>query len=307
MKRIKKIKKLVITLIVLMFVFSLTAGCFAQEQEVPQGKTIKDSLGREIAIPQTPAKIISLSPALTELLFALDLDQQIIGVSDYCDYPEQVKTKERMGGYNTPNVELIASKNPDLVFISAGVQEEFMDRLSEFGITVVSLDADTIDQVMTNIHLAGVLTGKEKEAKQLTDSLKQKKDEITAKVQGKPKPKVFYEVWDDPLMSAGAPSFIHDIIETAGGINIAAESNERYYIYSVEKLLEENPDIYIINSHSHIPKDVMSRNGYQALKAVQNNKVYVIDDNLISRAGPRVIEGLEQMAQMLHPEVFATE
>ena len=299
-------RKKIVALAVVLVMFCLAAGCISQEQKAQQQEkaTIKDSLGREIIIPENPTKIVSLSPALTELLFALGLDQQIIGVSEYCDYPEQAKSKEKMGGFENPNIELVASKEPDLVFVSAGVQEDIIQKLGEFGITVVALDADTIEQVITNIRLAGILTGKEKEAEQLTDHMKAKMKEIAEKVQGLAKPKVFFEVWDDPLMSAGTSSFIHNVIEAAGGINIAADSNERYYTFSVERLLEENPDIYIINSHSHTPQDIMRRNGYQALKAVQNNKVYVIDDNLISRPGPRVIEGLEQIAKMLHPEAF---
>jgi len=298
-----------VLLILLVIILCFTVACSSQapSQNKPQGKTITDSLNREINIGNPPQRIISLAPAVTEILFALGLDQQIVGVSNYCDYPEQTKNKEKMGGYDSPNVEAIASKKPDMVFISTGVQEGIVQQLEKFGITIVALDADTLEQVMKNIELAGLLTGKEKEAQQITADMKNKAAEISAKVEGLAKPKVFFEVWDDPLMSAGSQSFIHNMLETAGGINIAAVKSERYYTYSVEQLLKENPEVYIINNHSHTPEDIKNRTGYQALSAVQKDRVYAIDDNLISRPGPRVILGLEQIARAIHPEAFENE
>lgn len=303
---VKKVwqKKIIALPIIIAIFISLSAGCSSVNDRIQKEQSVKDSLGREIIIGQYPKKIISLAPAITEILFAIGLDQEIIGVSDYCDYPEKAKAKAKMGGFQNPNVELVASKDPDMVFISAGVQEEFIRKLEEINIKVVVLDADTIEQVIANIELAGQLTGKEEPAQKVAADMKAKLAEITAKVKDRPKPKVFFEVWDDPLMSAGSGSFINNMIETAGGNNVAATSKERYYNYSVEKLLETNPDIYIINSHSHTPADIKKRTGYMTLSAVQNDKVFMIDDNLISRAGPRVIQGLEAMARYFHPEAF---
>jgi len=299
-----KTKKMLILLLVAALVLMFSQGCSPAKQEVQQGKLVKDSLGREILIEQAPKKIISVSPAITEILFALGLEEEIIGVSNYCDYPQQATTKEKMGGFENPNLELIAASEPDLVFVSAGVQEEVIGKLEQLNIKVVALDADTIEEVLENIILAGIFTGKDKEAQELTADLKARMAEVTSKVKDRPKPKVFYEVWDEPLMSAGSSSFIHNIIETAGGINVAADNSKRYYTYSIEKLLEVDPDFYFINTHSHTPQDIKKRAGYQALKAVQNNKVFTLEDNLISRAGPRVIDGLEQMARIIHPEAF---
>jgi len=298
-------------LILFVLIICFTAACSPQAdpqnnpQNKSQVKTVTDNMGREIRIEKQPERIVSLAPAVTEILFALGLDQQIVGVSDFCDYPEQANNKKKMGGYDSPNAEAIASEKPDIVFISAGVQEELIQQLEKFGITVVALEADTLEQVMKNIEMAGLLTGKEKEAEQITAEMKTKIAEISAKVEGLPKPKVFFEVWDDPLMSAGSQSFIHNMLEAAGGSNIAAVKSERYYTYSVEQLLKENPEVYIINNHSHTPEDIKNRTGYQALNAVQNDRVYAIEDDLISRAGPRVILGLEQIARAIHPEAFA--
>lgn len=292
-------------ILILTIILTAPAGCSSpQPQQAQQGKTVKDSLGREIILEGPPKRIVSLSPALTEILFALGLDEEIVGVSTYCDYPQEAKTKEKMGGFEDPNIEIIAAKQPDMVFISAGVQEEVIDKLEKLDLKVVVLDADTISEVIDNIAMAGIFTGKESMAQELTAQMKARLAAVTGKVRGLPRPRVFFEVWDEPLMSAGSASFIHNIIETAGGINAAAENSKRYYTFSVEKLLEADPDFYFINAHSHNPQDIKDRKGYNVLRAVLNNNVFTIDDNLIGRAGPRVIEGLEQMAAILHPEAF---
>ncbi|UWG96926.1 cobalamin-binding protein [Dehalobacter sp. DCM] len=300
----KSLSLLLIVTLILTFSLSLLAGCSAQSKG-PEGKTFTDTLGREIKFDAYPQKIVSVAPAITEILFAIGLDSQIVGVSDYCDYPEQAQTKEKMGGFSTPNVEKIASLEPNMVFISAGVQEDTIKKLEDLGITVVVLDADTVEQVMSNIDLAGELTGKQKEAAAIVKDMQTRLDKVEEAIKDQPKPTVFIEIWDDPLMSAGSTSFVNNIIEVAGGVNIAADNTERYYNFSSEKLFEADPDYYIINTHSHAPADVKKRTGYDALSAVQNDKVIAVDDNLISRAGPRVISGVEEMAKVLHPDAFS--
>ncbi|MCR6544076.1 cobalamin-binding protein [Dehalobacterium formicoaceticum] len=297
-------KKNMFLLAILILMLSLSLGCTVSMPETKTGTTIIDSVGREVVIKETPKKIVSISPAITEILFALGLDQEIIAVSNYCDYPEAALAKDKVGGFKDPNVELILSKDPDLVFASAGVQEELITKMEELNLPVVVLESATIQQVLDNIELAGEITDKNEKAKEIVDDMTQRMDEIITKVKDQPKPKVFFEVWDDPLMSAGSTSFIHNLIETAGGTNVAGETDEEFYTYSMEKLLETDPDIYIINAHSHTPEDIKTRNGYEVLSAVKNDQVFTVDDSLISRAGPRVIQGLEEMAQIIHPEVF---
>jgi len=133
-----------------------------------------------------------------------------------------------MGSFKTPNVELILSKQPDMVFMSAGVQEDVMRKLEEMNVKVVVLDADTIEQVIADIELAGLITGTDDKALEIASDMKARMKAITGKVKDLPKPKVFVEIWDDPLMSAGSASFVNNIIELAGGINVAADNSERY-------------------------------------------------------------------------------
>lgn len=297
-------KKHMLLMVILILIFSLSLGCADSTSETKTGTTVIDSIGREVVIEKTPEKIISISPAITEILFAIGLDQEIIGVSDYCDYPEAALAKDKIGGFKDPNVEVILSMDPDLVFASAGVQEELITTMEELNLPVVVLESATIEQVLSNIALAGEITGKNETAKEIVDDMRQKMDEIINKVKDQPKPKVFFEVWDDPLMSAGSTSFIHNLIETAGGTNVAGITEDEFFTFSMEKLLENDPDIYIINAHSHTPEDIKTRTGYEVLSAVKNDQVFTVDDSLISRAGPRVIQGLEQLAKIIHPEIF---
>lgn len=300
----KPIALLLILPLVLTLALGLATGCSTQNEQALKGKTFTDTMGRQITLDAYPQKIISLAPAITEILFAIGLDQEIIGVTDYCDYPEQALTKEKMGGFKNPNLETIVAAEPDMVFIAAGVQEDVIKKLEDLKVTVVVLDADTIDQVISNIELAGSLTGKEAEAKKVAADMRTRMTNITSKLKDVAKPTVFVEIWDDPLMSAGSTSFVNNLIEVAGGLNIAAGNTEKFYNYSMESLLQADPDYYIINTHAHTPADIQNRTGYEVLSAVKNNKVYAVDDNLISRSGPRVIDGLEQIAKIIHPEIF---
>ncbi len=196
-------KKHMLLMVILILIFSLSLGCADSTSETKTGTTVIDSIGREVVIEKTPEKIISISPAITEILFAIGLDQEIIGVSDYCDYPEAALAKDKIGGFKDPNVEVILSMDPDLVFASAGVQEELITTMEELNLPVVVLESATIEQVLSNIALAGEITGKNETAKEIVDDMRQKMDEIINKVKDQPKPKVFFEVWDDPFNVGG--------------------------------------------------------------------------------------------------------
>ena len=298
-------KYLVIVMGVLLALF--IAGCGGQPDSLKEetGQQFTDSLGRKVMIEKTPEKIISLSPATTEILFALGLGDKIVGDTDYCDYPEGAKHVDKIGGFEDPNLELIMEKEPDIVFTAADLQDEITNRLEEVGIAVVCLDAETIEQVMDNIVLAGTITETDEKAGEIVQDMQERLDAVKAKVQGQPVPNVFFEVWDDPLMTAGRGSFIDSLITIAGGNNIASDLNEKFANYSLERLLVADPEYYLLNNHAHNPAEVKERNGYQKLQAVINNRIYAIEDDLVTLPGPRIIEGLEEIAKSIHPEVFA--
>lgn len=291
-------------LIILISLVLLLSGCGGKETPVSDsGKTFEDILGQKIVIEKTPEKIISLSPAITEILYVLDLDDKIIGTTDYCDYPEAAKHTPKMGGFNTPNMELIIEADPDLVFISSGIQAELSESFKKLGIKTFALDANTIDQVIYNIKLVGTLLDAEEKAKIVTDDMQKRKDFVQEKTKDLEKPLVFFEIWDEPLLSAGPNTFVSDILEIAGGINFAQQGESDFPQISLEILLERDPDFYIAVDHQK-NEDIKNRPGYENLSAIRNNKYYRVEDDYVTLPGPRIIIGLEEVSKILHPEIF---
>lgn len=296
-----KHKKLLIILLALMLLLS---ACGDKNTNIEEnGKTFEDSSGNMLVLEKTPEKIISLSPAVTEILFALNLEDKIIGTTDYCDYPEAAKDTPKMGGFNTPNIELILEAEPDLIFISAGVQAELKATFKNLGIKTFVLDANTIDQVILNIELVGSILNAEEKAKEISQDMINRKNFIKEKTKDLEKPLVFFEIWDEPLLSAGPNTFVSDILNIAGGINFSEEADSDYPAISLELLLEADPDYYIAVDHQK-NEDIKNRPGYENLNAVKNNNYYRIEDDYVTLPGPRIIIGLEEVARIIHPEIF---
>ncbi len=267
--------------------------------------TIVDSLDREITMASEPQKIVSLSPAITEILFAIGTGDKIVGVTNYCDYPQEALDKPKIGDFTNPNLEVIISSEPDVIFIAAGIQVDLVRQFEDLGIKVITLDASSLQQVLNNIETAGRVTGNVAQATELVTALRQRIGAVQETIaRAASKPEVFFEVWDDPLMTAGPGSFIDDLISMAGGTNIASDTTKRFAEFSREMLLERNPEIYILNSHAHTPDDVKSRPGYSGLEAIKMDRVYTIEDDLVTLPGPRIVEGLEEMAMIIHPELY---
>ncbi|MBS3969068.1 MAG: ABC transporter substrate-binding protein, partial [Clostridia bacterium] len=216
--------------LILMVCVMLLAGCGSKADTTvgEDSKIFKDVLGREVEIKETPKKIISLTPAVTEILFELGLDERIIGVTEYCNYPEAALKKPKMGDFANPNIELVVDAEPHIVFVAAGVQMELIERLEQLGITVFCLDAESVDQVIKNIQMTGEIMGVPEAAQKLTSEMQAKVDAVVLKVKDQERPVVFFEVWDEPLMSAGPGTFINSLIELAGGQNLAGDTDTRY-------------------------------------------------------------------------------
>lgn len=310
----KKYSVFIIVCLVMLLAAAAGCGRGTPEDQASKGPaagkedypvTVVDSLNRQVTIEKQPQKIISLSPAITEILFAIGAGDRVTGVTEYCDYPAEALNKPKVGSFQNPNLELIISGKPDVIFVAAGIQEDFVKQFNELGIRVVTLDAENIGQVLDNIKLAGTVTGDRARSEQVVSGLEKRIAAVRERVAGADtRPAVFFEVWDEPLMTAGPGSFIDDLITTAGGKNIASDAVKRFAEFSREMLIERNPDIYILNSHAHKPEDVKKRAGYSGLKAVKENRVYTIEDDLVTLPGPRIVEGLEEVAKIIHPEVF---
>lgn len=299
-------KKHIMLLISCIMVFNLF-GCVGSQQHAEPGDTgkieIVDFKGRSVVLDKKPRKIVSLSPSNTEILFALGAGDKVVGITSFCDYPEEAKKIERMGDYEGPNIELIRKAQPDVV-LAGYVQEETVKMLEKMGIPVVISEAESFEAIYHSISLIGEITGTETEAEKIIKGMKDKIAEIQAKIKDKEKPRVFYVVWKDPLTTAGSRTFINDVIKAAGGINVA-EKVESWAIYSAEEMIKDNPDMLIAALHSTdegMTREDLSRDRiFSMLECVKQGKVYVMpDDNIISRPGPRIVLAIEDMARVLY-------
>jgi len=271
--------------------------------------TIEDQMGRKVTIEKQPERIVSLAPSNTEILFNLELGDKIVGVTDFCDYPEEAKTKEKIGGFSEPNIEKIISLQPDIVF-ATNMHQKPVEELEKLGIPAVVLDPKDFDDMLASVEIMGRATGQSEKAAKIVNDLKARMEDIenkTAKLTEDRRPKVYYEIWPSPITTAGPGTFVNDIIQKAGGINIAGDAKKSYPEYSVEMIVAKNPDIIIFSHHgssNQSVEDILSRQGWENVNAIKNKKVFYIDENLVQRATPRLVDGLEEMAKIIHPELF---
>ncbi len=271
---------------------------------------VVDDLEREVSLEQEAERIISLAPSNTEILFELGLEEEIVGVTQFCDYPQQALETNDVGTITEPNLEQIIELEPDLV-VAAGINPmDVVERLEELEITVVGFEPENIAEVFATMDNLAQLTGQQQEAEIILNDLNERKNQIveTVAAEVEQRPTVFYEIWKEPLTTAGGGTFINDIIELAGGVNIAADAGEQWPQFSLEVLLAEDPDIYLSSEHSstsQVTKEsILSRDNYDNLSAIQEERVAVLDQDLLSRGGPRIITGLEKVAEAIHPEIF---
>ena len=273
--------------------------------------TITDDLGVTVTIENPPERIVSLSPANSEILFALGLDEKIVGVTEYCTYPEAALSKEKIGGFSTVNIEKVSVLNPDLIVAADGNSEETVSHLRELGFTVITINADTIDTTLDDILLLGKATGADDEAEALVSSMKEDLEEIAEKTSAEEKPTILHCMWTDPLWVSGSGTFQDEMITAAGGVNAAA-AEEGWVALTMEKFLTMNPDIIVVDSGNGmgVGADDALRDFFlkdprmQSLSAVQNEQVYVVNADIIDRGGPRIVEGVEALAEIAHPDIF---
>lgn len=271
--------------------------------------TLTDQIDREVTIEKLPERIVSLAPSNTEILFALGLEDKIVGVTDYCDYPEAAKNKEKIGGFSEPNIEKIVSVKPDLV-VATNMHQKSVEELEKLNIPSVVLDPKDFDEMFASIEIIGKATGQQDEALTLIKNLKARMEnveDVVAKVKLDKRPKVYYEIWPSPITTSGPGTFVDDIIQRAGGENIAKDAQKAYPQYSQEMIIDKNPDFIIFSHHgssNQSIEDVITRQGWENINAIKNKKVFYLDENLVQRATPRLVDGLEKFVEILYPELF---
>lgn len=272
---------------------------------------VTDDLGRKVTIEKMPVRIVSLAPSNTEILFALGLGGRVVGVTTYCNYPEEAKKKEKIGGFSNPSIEKIVFLEPDLV-VAASIHKDLIGQVEQLGVPVILLDTKSISGVLRSIQLVGRATGENQAAARLVMDLARRIDGVSRKVRSLPlrgRPRVFYEVWYEPIMTAGPGSLIDDLISLAGGVNIAHDAGVAYPEYSLEFLIMRNPEV-MIHSYGHADssastkEEIAKRRAWGSILAVEKGRIYFVNADLVTRPSPRIVDGLEEMAKAIHPELF---
>ena len=270
--------------------------------------TITDATGEEMTLEEEPTKIISTLPSNTEILYALELDDEIIAVDDYSDYPEEANDKEKIGDMNL-NIEKIISMEPDIVFaheMSLPAAEEGFQQIRDAGITLyVVKNAMNFDETYETIENIGEAVGQPGTAAGVVQDMQAKAEEVAEKVKDVEIEKtVFVETSDVPEVYApGKNTFMQEILDKIGAENVVTE--EGWIMISPEEIVKQNPDVIIaMHGEDDIVESITQRDGFGDITAIKEDQVYQVDENLTSRTGPRLAEGLEEVAKAVYPEAF---
>ena len=299
---------------------SLFAACTAPAKEtLPSAKApspeatfpieITDQLGRVVRLEKMPQRIISIAPSNTEILYALGLGDRVVGVDQYSDYPAEAKEKATLGGYSNPNIEKIVALAPDLILAAKIHQTEVIPELGKLGFTVVALAPKTVSQALDSITLVGKITGNQAEANELVAGLSNRIKAVTDKTKNltaAQRPGVFYVVWYDPLMSSGNDTFQGDLIEKAGGANVARDL-VGFKAISLEAVITANPEVIIAGDMSTGGANfqfVNTESRLASTAARKNGHVFMVNSDVASRPAPRIVDALEEFARFIHPELF---
>jgi iron complex transport system substrate-binding protein len=274
--------------------------------------TISDDMGRQVTLPAVSQRIISLAPSDTEILFAVGAGDQVVGVTTYCNYPPEAQNRDKIGGFtaSTISVEKIVALEPDLVVAAGAIQQSVIEALEKTNIPVVAVDPNNLEDVYRTIELVGRLTGHADQAAQVVADMQTRVDSVTQRLAAVPEAErlsVYWEVFDEPRMTAGPSTFIGQLIDLAGGVNIFGDVSEEYPQINDEEVIQRNPAV-IMGADTMGEKlttaVVAQRPGWDQIDAVRNGRIYLFDGDMVSRSGPRLAQVLEMMAQALYPDLF---
>jgi iron complex transport system substrate-binding protein len=289
-----------------LLLLTVTVACQSSDRGIGE---VTDIMGRKVTISKTPEKIVSLAPSATEILFALGLGDRVVGVDAYSDYPPEAQDIERIGDFDGPNIEKILDLKPDLVIAGNKLQEKTIQQLEDLKVPTVAVEASIFDNIYGSIQLVGKITGAEDKVQELVDSMTKRVEDIKEKVKDAEKPTVYYVMsyGDMGNWTSGPGSFINDLMEMAGGDCITKDGGAPWMDYSLETLIERDPDILIVSSDMGTEANLewlKNANGYKDLTAVKEGRVYVVESGLVTRPGPRIVDGLETIAKILHPDLI---
>ena len=291
------------THIILVFVF-----IFLLQAVLLIAGSVTDQVGRTLVVPENPTRVIALAPSITEIIYDLGQEKRLVGVTQYSTYPSEAELLPRVGSYVRLDIEKIVALKPDLCLATKdGNPKHIVDKIVSLGIPVYVINPQNLQQIMDTITRLGSLLHAEQTAAALVSDMEKRIRQVQARVKNRPdRPRVFFQIDAEPLFSAGTNTFIHELIELAGGINTTA-GEVSYPRYSWEDIIVLQPEIVLISSMAGglAPEYLLnSWKKWSLLSAVKNDQIFVVDAELFDRPTPRLVNGLEVIAAIIHPELF---
>ena len=270
--------------------------------------SVTDQVGRTLVVPENPTRVIALAPSITEIIYDLGQEKRLVGVTQYSTYPSEAESLPRVGSYVRLDIEKIVALKPDLCLATKdGNPKHIVDKIVSLGIPVYVINPQNLQQIMDTITRLGSLLHSEQTAAALVSDMEKRIGQVQARVKNMPdRPRVFFQIDAEPLFSAGTDTFIHELIELAGGINTTA-GEVSYPRYSWEDIIVLQPEIVLISSMAGglAPEYLLnSWKKWNLLSAVKNDQIFVVDAELFDRPTPRLVDGLEVIAAIIHPELF---
>jgi len=270
--------------------------------------SVTDQVGRTLVVPENPTRVIALAPSITEIIYDLGQEKRLVGVTQYSTYPPEAELLPRVGSYVRLDIEKIVALKPDLCLATKdGNPKHIVDKIVSLGIPVYVINPQNLQQIMDTITRLGALLHAEQTAAALVSDMEKRIGQVQARVKNMPdRPRVFFQIDAEPLFSAGTDTFIHELIELAGGINTTA-GEVSYPRYSWEDIIVLQPEIVLISSMAGglAPEYLLnSWKKWNLLSAVKNDQIFVVDAELFDRPTPRLVNGLEVIAAIIHPELF---
>ena len=289
-----------------------TAPATASAPAAAYPLTLTDDAGREVTIDAEPARIVSLAPSNTEIVCALEACDRVVGVTDYDDHPAEVIEIDKVVNVTQVDVEAVVAAEPDLVLAAGNEQTPtaVIDQLTDLGLVVLVLYPESLDEVTTDIEMVGTAIGREDAATELVEAMQDRVEAVQQAVAGLAPPRTFYEVgvFEGSIYTAGERSFLASLVETAGGDPITGDALSTSI--EVEDLVAADPQLILLGDATYdetiTPESVAARPGWEAMAAVADSRVLALtEDVVITRPGPRIVDGLEALARAIHPDAFS--
>lgn len=273
-------------------------------------RTFVDDLDRKLYLAKPPTRIVSLAPSITEMLFAIGLDEEIVGVTDFCNYPAAALGKPKVA-YSQPNLEALVALQPQLVLAPQSfLRADLLDKLDQLKIPTFIMESHTVEGIFSHMQVLGRMMGRAPQANEQAARLRRQVSQLTQQLEGLVKPTILYVLNSNPLMTVGPGSYIHHLFELAGARNAAERAEAPYPRLTMEEVLKQNPEILLfpVGEHEGISQsDQDAWKRWDSLRAVQQGRLVQISSDLLNRPGPRVVEALKILVRVIHPEVSIPE